>query len=145
MRIYGNWLERTDTPKGKAWFEEFYEMTIPDLIKDYDLDPITVHPNIKAIVFPESNASINQTFLIEAGETVVAYSEGCYDTVFNTSGMVVMELWRDGERIAQWLIENSPYEMSKQDFEDEDIDLDKIFAQLPDGLTMENTIFVRQL
>lgn len=120
-------------------------MTIPDLIKDYALEPITVPVEIIAIVFPEYDGTINQTFLIEEGEKVIAYSEGCYDTVFNKSGMVVMELWRNDERVAQWLIENSPYEMSKKDFEDEDINLDEIFAKLPDGLTMENTIFVRQL
>lgn len=145
MRVIGKWLERTDTPDGQAWFEDFYEMTIPELIKDYELDPITVPASIMAIVFPEYDGTINQAFLIDEGETVIAYSEGCYDTVFNTSGMVVMELWRGGERVAQWLIENSPYEMSKQDFEDDDIDLDGIFANLPAGLTMENTIFVRQL
>lgn len=145
MRVIGKWLERTDTPEGQAWFEDFYEITITDLIKDYELEPITVPAGIRAIVFPEDDGAINQVFLIDEGETIVAYSEGCYDTVFNTSGMVVMELWRDNERVAQWLIENSPYEMSKQDFDDEDIDLDRIFAKLPAGLTMENTIFVRQL
>lgn len=145
MQVIGKWLNRTDTPEGKAWFEDFYEMTIPELIKDYGLEPITVPAGIMAIVFPEYNGTINQTFLIDEGETVIAYSEGCYDTVFNTSGMVVMELWRAGERIAHWLIENSPYEMSKQDFEEEEIDLDAIFATLPDYLTVENTIFVRQL
>lgn len=145
MNVIGRWLERVDTIEGKAWFEDFYEITIPDLIKDHELEPIMVPSHIKAIVFPEGDGFVNGAFLIDEGETVIAYSEGCYDTVFNTSGMVVMELWRDGDRIAQWLIENSPYEMSKKDFEDEDIDLDEIFAKLPDGLTMENTIFVRQL
>lgn len=145
MKVIGKWLGRTDTPEGKAWFEDFYEITIPDLIKDYELEPITVPDGIMAIVFPEYDGTINQTFLIDEGETVIAYSEGCHDTVFNTSGMVVMELWRDGGRVAQWVIENSPYEMSRQDFEEEEIDLDEIFAKLPDGLTMENTIFVRQL
>lgn len=145
MNVIGRWLERVDTIEGKAWFEDFYEITIPDLIKDYELEPIMVPSHIKAIVFPDYDGFVNGAFLIDEGETVIAYSEGCYDTVFNTSGMVVMELWRDGDRIAQWLIENSPYEMSKKDFEDEDIDLDEIFAKLPDGLTMENTIFVRQL
>lgn len=145
MRVIGKWLGRTDTPDGKAWFEDFYEMTIPKLIKDYELEEIKVPDHIKAIVFPEDDGTINGVYIIDEGETVIAYSEGCYNTVFNTSGMVVMELWRQGERVAQWLIENSPYEMSKKDFEDEDIDLDEIFAKLPDGLTMENTIFVRQL
>lgn len=145
MKVIGKCLDRVDTPEGQAWFEDLYEMTIPELIKDYELEPIKVPEGIKAIVFPEYDGFVNGAFLIDEGETVIAYSEGCYDTVFNTSGMVVMELWRDGERVAQWLIENSPYEMSKQDFEEEDIDLDKIFAQLPDYLTMENTIFVRQL
>lgn len=145
MRVIGKWLERTDTPEGQAWFEDFYEMTIPELIKDYELEPITVPAGIMAILFPEYDGTMNQAFLIDEGETVIAYSEGCYDTVFNTSGMVVMELWRGGERIAQWLVENSPYEMSKQDFEEEDIDVGEIFAKLPDYLTMENTIFVRQL
>lgn len=145
MRVIGKWLDRTDTPEGKAWFEDFYEITIPKLIKDYELEEIKVPDHIKSIVFPEYDGTINGVYIIDEGETVIAYSEGCYNTVFNTSGMVVMELWRDGERVAQWLIENSPYEMSKKDFEDEDIDLDEIFAKLPDGLTMENTIFVRQL
>ena len=145
MRVIGKWLGRTDTPDGKAWFEDFYEMTIPKLIKDYELEEIKVPDHIKAIVFGEDDGTINGVYIIDEGETVIAYSEGCYNTVFNTSGMVVMELWREGERVAQWLIENSPYEMSKKDFEDEDIDLDEIFAKLPDGLTMENTIFVRQL
>lgn len=145
MQVIGKWIKRTDTPEGKEWMEDMYEMTIPELIENYELDPIKVPTGIMAIIFPEDDGTMNQAFLIHEGETVIAYSEGCYDTVFNTSGMVVMELWRGGERIAQWLIENSPYEMSKQDFEDEGIEVDDLFAQLPDYLTMENTIFVRQL
>lgn len=137
MIIVDRWLDRVDTNTGMKEFLETYDMTPDEMIRDYDLEHIKVPSHIKAIVFEDY-----QTFIIEEGDEVFVWSQGCYDTVFNTSGIAFMELHRDGEMKSRWSIENSPYELTKQDFE-EDEDLDDI--KPPEGVTFEETIFVKQL
>lgn len=141
MKVIGKWLTETTTDEGLKFFEMMYEMTPAECIKRYELERIAVPEHIKAIVCPEYDGTVNQMFLLEDGDEVFAWSEGCYDTVFNTCGIAFMELVRDDILIAQWTLDNSPYEMNDDDLEEIEFDMSK----LPEGITRDQVIFVAQL
>lgn len=141
MKVIGKWLTETSNEEDLKWFVDLYEKTPQQIILDYELTPRTVPANIKLIVFPEYDGEINQMFELEPNDMVIVWGEGCWDTVFNTSGIAVMELHRDQQLVSQWTIENSPYEMNDEDLEEIEFDMSK----LPEGITREQVIFVAQL
>lgn len=143
MLITGLWLDRVDTIVGVVKFQDMYEKTPDEIIKIYELERIKVPDQIKLIVFPCEYAKdrIQQTFQIQEGDEVYCWSEGCWDTVFNTSGIAFMELEREGVVLARWSLENSPYEMNDEDLEEIEFDM----SVLPEGITRDQVIFVQQL
>ena len=141
MKVIGDWLTKTSSVEGLKYFEMLYETTPEQVIKDYELEKFVVPEHIKAIVCPEYDGTINQVFIIEPDDLVIVWAEGCCDTIFNTDGMAFMDLYRNGEHIARWCMDNSPYEMNEQDLEEVEFD----FSQLPEGISREQVIFVAQL
>lgn len=143
MIVNRKWLDRVDGKENIKEFADAYDMTPDSMIVVYELERIKVPDNIKLIVFPceYSKDKFQQTFQIEDGDEVYCWSEGCYGTVFNTCGIAFMELEREGEVIARWVIENSPYEMTDDDLEDIEFDM----SVLPEGIAREDIIFVQQL
>ena len=143
MKVIGKWLTETSDDKDYRWFFDLYEMTPEQIIKGYELERFVVPENIKAIVFPEYDGEVMQTFIIEDGDEVVVWADGRCDTIFNTDGIAFMELHARGvdKMRFQWAIDNSPYEMNDDDLEECDFDMSK----LPEGITREQVIFVAQL
>lgn len=143
MIIKGKWLDRVDTVVGCAGFQDMYVCTPDTMIEVHELSRIKVPENIKLIVFPceYSKDKLQQTFQLEDGDEVYCWSEGCYDTVFNTSGIAFMELEREGVLIARWSLEDSPYEMNEEDLEEIEFDM----SVLPEGIARDEMIFVQQL
>lgn len=143
MIIKGKWLDRVDTVDGITEFQDMYTCTPDRMIELYELSRIKVPECIKLIVFPceYSKDKVQQTFQLEDGDEVYCWSEGCYDTVFNTSGIAFMELEREGVIIARWSLEDSPYEMNNEDLEEIEFDM----SVLPEGIDREQMIFVKQL
>ena len=142
MKVIGKWLTETSKESELKWFVDLYEMTPEQIIKDYKLERFVIPENIKAIVFPEYDGEVNQTFIIEDGDEVIVWSGGCCDTIFNTDGIAFMELHdRNGNMRFQWAMDNSPYEMNDDDLEEVEFDMSK----LPEGITREQVIFVAQL
>lgn len=143
MLIKGKWLDQVYTGSGLNSFTNLYDSTPDQIIKDYELSRIKVPDSIKLIVFPceYSKDKVQQTFQLEDGDSVYCWSEGYYDTVFNTSGIAFMELERDGILLCRWSLENSPYEMNDEDLEEIEFDM----SVLPEGITRDQTIFVQQL
>lgn len=143
MVIVGLFLDRVDSESGLNSFTNLYDMTPDQIIKDYELSRIKVPEHIKLIVFPceYSKDKVQQIFQLTEGDEVYCWSEGCHDTVFNTSGIAFMELERDGVVLARWSLENSPYEMNDEDLEDIEFDM----SVLPQCFTREQMIFVQQL
>lgn len=143
MLITGNWLDRVDTRVSVAKFQDMYICTPDQMIKVHELERIKVPEHIKLIVFPceYTEAKVQQTFELTEGDELYCWSEGCYGTVFNTSGIAFMELEREGVVLARWSLENSPYEMNDDDLEEIDFDL----SVLPEGISREEIIFVQQL
>lgn len=143
MLISGLWLDRVDSVAGVARFQDMYDKTPDDIIRIYELERIKIPEQIKLIVFPceYSKDKIQQTFQLAEGDEVYCWSEGCYGTVFNTSGIAFMELERDGIVLARWSLENSPYEMSDEDLEEIEFDM----SVLPEGFARDQMIFVQQL
>lgn len=143
MKVIGKWLTQTSTIEGLKFFEMLYEMKPEQVIKDYELERFVIPEHVKAIVLPEYNGDINQTFIIERelGDEVIVLSGGCCDTIFNTDGMAFMDLFRNGEHLSRWVLDNSPYEMNDDDLEECEFD----FNKLPEGVTRDQVIFVAQL
>lgn len=141
MKVHGKWLTQTTDAKQLEWFVDLYEMTPEQIIKDYKLEVRSVPENIKLIVFPEYDGSINQIFEIEDGDMIFVWGGGCCGTIFNTDGIAFMDLVRDDKVIAQWVMDNSPYEMNDDDLEECEFDMSK----LPEGISREQVIFVAQL
>ena len=141
MKVIGKWLTETTNESELKWFVDLYEMTPEQIIEDYKLEQHIVNPEIRAIVFPEYDGTINQMFILEPNDMVIVWGEGCHDTFFNTDGIAFMELHRDQQLVAQWAMDNSPYEMNDDDLEECEFDMSK----LPEGITREQVIFVAQL
>lgn len=141
MKVIGKWLTETSKESDRKWFIDLYEMTPEQIIKDYELEQHIVNPEIKAIVFPEYDGEINQMFIIEPGDLVIVWAQGRCDSIFNTDGIAFMEHHRDQKLVAQWAMDNSPYEMNDEDLEECEFDMSK----LPEGIIREQVIFVAQL
>lgn len=142
MIIKGKWLDRVDGDNA-THFIDMYNMTPDALIVAYQLERIKVPSNVKLIAFPceYSKDKLQQLFVIEPHDEVYCWSEGCHGTVFNTSGIAIMELERHGDVIARWSLENSPYEMDEDDLEEIEFNM----SVLPEGIVREDMIFVQQL
>lgn len=143
MVIVGLFLDRVDSESGLNSFTNLYDMTPDQMIKVHELERIKVPDHIKLIVFPceYSKDKVQQIFQLTEGDEVYCWSEGCHDSVFNTSGIAFMELERDGVVLARWSLENSPYEMNDEDLEEIEFDM----SVLPQCFTREQMIFVQQL
>lgn len=142
MKVIGKWLTETTNEPERKWFIDLYEMTPEQIIMDYELEQHIVNPEIRAIVFPEYDGTINQMFILEPNDMVIVWAQGRCDSIFNTDGIAFMELHdRNGNMRFQWAMDNSPYEMNDDDLEECEFDMSK----LPEGISREQVIFVAQL
>lgn len=149
MIVQGNWLTQTNTESGLKYFEDVYEMSVQELIKDYCLDRFEVPQ--RAFVFMEpGDTHVNGIYVLEDGERAVVYGGGCYDLPFNTDGMAVLEVFnRHDQLVGQFVVENSPYELPEGDEEWENIEStgEQIIVKhsILNGLTADEVTFVQQL
>lgn len=141
MKIYGKWLTQTDTVSGRNYFEDMYEMTVQDLILDYKLDRRAFPEGKNVLVLLEYDGLINQAFIFEEGDEVFVWGQGCCDTVFNTDGIAVMEVFNQGDKLGEWVLDNSPFELSDDDVVEAEFD----HSHLPEGIKYEQVVFVQQL
>ena len=143
MKVIGKWLTETSKESDLKWFVDLYEKTPEQIIDDYELEQHIVNPEIKAIVFPEYDGTINQMFIIEPDDLVIVWAQGRCDSIFNTDGIAFIELHEreSGKLRFQWAMDNSPYEMNDDDLEECEFD----FSKLPEGISREQVIFVAQL
>jgi hypothetical protein len=163
MDIIGNWLNRVDDDEGLKYFESLYDISPYQMIVDHQIFHITrLFPEkVQHVVFMEYDGDINGIMSLNPGEHLMVYSDGCMaeeGRVFNTDGMAFIELVRDCKKVAMWSVENSPYDMVKDDWE-EDMDGEDFTYQdaleavreelkkhdIDKEVTESNVIFVRQL
>lgn len=153
MIVQGTWLIETSKHCERAYFEDLYEITVPELIKEYELERFEIDPKIKAFVFLEYDGDANKIIRLEEGDKAVVYGEGHYGCPFNTCGMAVLEVACYREVLTrQWVVENSPYQIDAGDM-DEWYNFDEFkhpqdlidYEPLLNGLEPEEVIFVRQL
>lgn len=149
----GSWLIETSNHAERLHFEDIYEITVPELISEYELERFEIDPAIKAFVFLEYNGDADKIIRLEDGDKAVVYGDGCYGLPFNTCGMAVLEVACAREVLTrQWVVENSPYQIDAGDmdewgnFDNFDDPQDVIdYEPLLNGLETEEVIFVRQL
>jgi hypothetical protein len=154
MQVFGNWLTNCATQDGAEFFLSLYDMTAQQMIEHYELEnnATLTKDDVQAIVILESDSDVNQVFVLEDGDKVCVYAEGCCDTIFNTDGFAFMEVWNSGVLSGLYAIDNSPYQLVDAcDMADnEDIDFTDLKEHLLkeynlSRVTFENTIFIRQL
>jgi hypothetical protein len=157
MYIIGKWCPRVDSGKGLEYFKSLYKTTYQEMIRKYRLDHITELTNktISFLVFPEYDGDINQIFVLQDEDTVKVYSEGRLSDegrIFNTDGMAFFTLIKEEKEIATWCVENSPYDLTDEDFDELDKPtlLNTIRKSLKANnldfeVTNTNVLFVRQL
>lgn len=156
MKTIGNWFDRVDTPEGIEKFQKNYKYHPVDYMERYQVDYLTELkvPTVCYIAILEYDGTFNQIFALEEGETINAYSSGCMadeGRIFNTDGMAFMTLVRDGQNIATFCLENSPYDAEDDDFDE--MSKEEVLENLNEVLgrdftqpaTESNTLFVRQL
>lgn len=151
MQIIGEYLTRTSNEADLRWFMDVYEIH-PEVYKsEYELVPHKLPKHIKAIIHVNSDGHIDQQFIIEEGDEVTVWSGGCCDTTFNTDGMAFLEVvgGRTGT-FAQWVLDNSPYELDADDFNDmgtspQKLLSDGLFQLSKERLLPSEVIFVTQL
>lgn len=142
MKIEGTWLTQTDTTHGMQFFLDMYEMTVQELIRDYRLEARAFPEDKNVLCILEYDGTVNQLFIFEDGEYAKVWGEGCWDTTFNTDGIAVMEVFDcDGWKLGEWVLDNSPFELSDADLADVEFD----DSNLPEGITRDQVIFVQQL
>lgn len=149
MIVQGDALIETSIEKERIFFEDLYEITVPDLIKDYELTRFEIDPKIKAFAFMEYDMEAVKIIRLQEGDKAVVFGEGCYNLPFNTCGMAVLEVYSAAGFNHQWVVENSPYQMQEDDCEFEEAGKypEDIIAYEPilNGLEPDEVIFVRQL
>lgn len=166
MLTIGKWLRRVDTPEGSKEFQELYDHSYQEYIRNYELDYVTklTVNNYPYVVFIESDGDFNQVFILGKEDQLYVFSDGCMakeGRVFNTDGMAFVRLNRDNKFLGTFSVENSPYDMEENDSDWEYFEITKeaIMKKLNDILadrnideththgeaTLKNTLFVRQL
>lgn len=166
MHVIGEWCPRVDTPEGSAKFQEDYDLTPDEYIVKYDLTNITTFTNKNKthIAFVEYDGTINQLFTLKDGESIEVCADArlsYLERAFNSDCISFFHLIRNGEKVATFYAENSPYDMEEEHFEVEKEDFDdncytkkslinnvqnlllKSNFQIP--ATEDNILFVRQL
>lgn len=154
MQIKGKWLDDVRTEDGLSYFFDIYDHEPEKMMVDYETTRQTwINQNdFKYIVFLEYDGTINQQFTLEDETDIVCVhaQEGLEDCgVFNTCGIAFMYVYSDGEEQSLYFIDNSPYDLSKEDIKElsmqEDFTIEALFASVGDDATFENTKFVAQL
>ena len=157
MYVIGKWCTRVDSGKDVEYFKSLYKSTYQEIIKRYRLDHITelTNKNITFLVFPEYDGAVNQIFVLQDGDTVKVYSEGRLadeGRIFNTDGMAFFSLIKEGKETATWCVDNSPYDLTDDDFDE--LDKPTLLNTVRESLkannldfevTDTNVLFVRQL
>lgn len=159
MIIIGNWLKRVDTVEGRARFKGTYNMDYFEYMIEHEVTHITrlFAPKTAHVVIMEYDGSFNQVFSLYSNEHLEVHSDGCMcdkQRIFNTDGIAFIRLVRDCKVQGTFCLENSPFDMEDNDWNDFDISKEEIFEKLNIMLsernaqfpaTIDNTIFVRQL
>jgi len=167
MRVIGDWLTNVATDSGLEYFVDQYEMTPARFILACDLTRITRIgfgaknglEKIKYIAFLEYDGEPNQiiTLDLDEGDRAYVYAEKRLEGFppFNSSGSAFLDVHSEGEPVKSYHIDNSPWQLHEDDVEWYDIDeedgvdgvISRIVHQYDEitDMTLENTIFVRQL
>jgi hypothetical protein len=164
--INGDWLTDVATESGLEYFVDQYEMSPSRFIVKYDLTRITRIgqgaknglEKIKYIAFLEYDGDPNEiiTLDLSEGDRAYVYAEKRLDGYppFSSSGSAFLDVHVEGEHIRSFHIDNSPYQLSPSDEEwewlDEEGGSDGVISRIAHNydikdMTLENTIFVRQL
>ena len=148
MKQQGNWLCKTSEEHYRKWFEDLYEITVPDLIKDYELQRFEVKQ--KAFVFLEYNGDVNGIIRLNEGDKAVIYGDGRWGLPVNTDGIAVLEITEADGTFHQWVITDSPYELEDdEDPEWDDLGKDPLglieYEPMLWFLKLKEVMFIRQL
>lgn len=145
----GRWLMQTSVEAERLEFEDLYDITVPKLIEDYELERFEIDPKVKAFVFLEYDGEANKIIRLQEFDSATIYGEGCYGLPINTCGMAVLEVYSGSGFTHQWVVENSPYELTDGDSEWDEMyrSPEGVIAYEPllNGLAPEEVMFVRQL
>lgn len=178
----GNWLERCDekalAERDPSEYNSFVSMfleadgRIPrfqnwkEVAEAYKLDHVTelTFDSIRHIVVLEiHDGSINQVLTLQDSSEYFKVFGGCDQGIINTDGSAFIQLLRDGEEVAVFHIDNSPFDVVVDKYGDgweeftggrdefsHDIALHEFKHHLLDHdvdaeVTKENTLFVAQL
>ena len=158
MKIIGKLCDRIDTLEGKEEFQKLYDLDPYQYIFEHELFHISrlFESDYKYIVFLESDAQPRQVFYLEPEEHIMVYND-IEDEIFNTDSMAFFSLIREGNRIATFCTEHSPWSF-KLDNEESVSDLDLSAEEILENInsyckgkelthlaTTENTLIVRAL
>ena len=143
MYIIGNWCPRVDSGEDVEYFKSLYNATYQEIIRDYKLNHITHLTNkaISFLVFLEYDGGINQIFVLEDGDKLIVYSEDCMANkgrIFNTNGMAFFTLVKEGKEIATFCADNSPYDLTEDEFQDEGFDKPFVINKIRESLERNN-------
>lgn len=158
MKIIGKLCDRIDTIEGKEAFKESFDLDPYQYFFEYEPFHITrlFEDNYKYLVFLEYDADPRQVFYIEPGEHIMVYND-IESEIFNTDQMAFFSLIRDGNRIATFCTEHSPWSFrldDKESLEEMEVTSEEVLEKintyckgndLEHLATIENTLIVRNL
>lgn len=116
--------EIVDSEEGLKRFQELYDSTPEEIIRDYELSHETLltcdyKPHI---VFVDYDGEIYQSFSLQEGDTIVVCAEERLrdmDLIFNTSGMAFFYFFKQGVKKALFCVTDSPYDLTADDYDNE--------------------------
>ncbi|WCO82081.1 hypothetical protein vBPpSSYP_99 [Pseudomonas phage vB_PpS_SYP] len=115
MKVIGTRIvDEVTSEVGEKFFNEMYECTPDDIIKDYELEPFLIDKRVIAVL--EYDGEIVHAVHLDAGEIGTVWGEGCHDRPFNTDGMAFLDV-ESVLGVRRFCYQNSPYELTEDDNE----------------------------
>ena len=115
MKVVGTRIvDEVTSEVGSKFFNEMYECTPDDIIKDYELEPFVIDK--RAVVVLEYDGKIVHAVNMDAGEVATVWGEGCYGNPFNTDGIAFLDV-ESILGVRRFAYTNSPYELTEDDDE----------------------------
>lgn len=159
MHVIGNCCPRVDTPEGFLKFKEDYGLTPDEYIVKYDLTNITTFTNENKthIAFIDYDGTINQLFSLKDGESIEVCADAdlsYLELSFNSDCISFFHLVRNGEKVATFYAENSPYDIEEEHFDNDYYTKESLINSVkelldtfncPIPVTGNNVFFVGQL
>lgn len=170
MKTFGNFLTEVTSDEGRKYFIDMYDLTPDDFMVEYELKVTgrlgfglkpamqnVFKSDIRNIVVLEYDGEVNQIIKLESGDRAYTYSDEnlVHLGILNSEQGSFIDVHTADDKNRMYFLGNSPYCLNDADDEEWwELNLQGWIGVVADiqekhdwvgPLTLENTLFVRQL